>query len=116
GVVREYRIGGWGVGGFFVVGCWAVYFAIASKDIPIDPVVSILARLTCPIAIAGAYFPISCTGPLWRMQLHMRWSAQQSKYCDGNLITQDNSALIDLMGRRTAHPHMSPPVPAAEMS
>ena len=32
---------------------------MANKDIRIEPIVSILARLTCPIAIAGAYYPIS---------------------------------------------------------
>jgi len=55
----KYRIGVWASAGFLIAGYWAVYFAMASKDKPIEPMVSILARVTCPIAIAGSYFPIS---------------------------------------------------------
>jgi hypothetical protein len=53
------RIAIWAGVGFLVAGCWAVYFAIASKDNPISPIVNTLARITCPIAAAGAHFPIS---------------------------------------------------------
>ena len=30
-----------------------------SKEIPIDPIVSFLTRLTCPIGILGSHFAIS---------------------------------------------------------
>ena len=33
--------------GFLVAGAWAVYFSVISKDIPIQPIVSTLVRLTC---------------------------------------------------------------------
>ena len=55
----KHRIAIWAGVGFLVAGCWAVYFAIASKDNPISPIVNTLARITCPIAAAGAHFPIS---------------------------------------------------------
>jgi hypothetical protein len=55
----KYRISAWATVGFMVAACWAFYFAVRSKDLPIEPVVSTLARLTCPIAIAGSHFPIS---------------------------------------------------------
>jgi hypothetical protein len=55
----RYRIAVWATVGLLVAGGWALYFANASKDVAIDPVVSILIRLTCPIAIAGAHYPIS---------------------------------------------------------
>jgi hypothetical protein len=52
----KYRIAAWGVAGVFIALCWALYFAQASKDLPIDPIVSVLARLSCPIALVGDYF------------------------------------------------------------
>jgi hypothetical protein len=52
----KYRIAAWGVAGVFIASCWALYFAQASKDLPIDPIVSVLARLSCPIALVGDYF------------------------------------------------------------
>lgn len=55
----KYRIAVWASVGFFVAAGWALYFAIRSKDLPVEPVVSTFARLTCPIAIAGSHFPIS---------------------------------------------------------
>jgi hypothetical protein len=55
----KHRIAIWAGLGFLVAGCWAVYFAIASKGNPISPIVNILARITCPIATAGAHFAIS---------------------------------------------------------
>ncbi len=38
------------VGGLFLSG---------NKDLPIEPLVSTLVRLTCPIAIVGAHYPVS---------------------------------------------------------
>jgi hypothetical protein len=55
----KYRIAIWAAAGFLVAGGWAVYFLLASKDRPIEPIVSLLARLTCPIAIVGMHFPVS---------------------------------------------------------
>jgi hypothetical protein len=31
---------------------------VASKDHPIEPIVSTLVRLTCPIAIVGSHYPV----------------------------------------------------------
>jgi hypothetical protein len=36
-----------------------VYFLVASKDRLIEPIVSTLARLTCPVVILGSRFPVS---------------------------------------------------------
>ena len=55
----KYRIAIWAAAGFLVASGWAVYFLVASKDHPIEPTVSTLVRLTCPIAIAGSHYPIS---------------------------------------------------------
>jgi len=51
----KLRIAIWAAAGFLVAGGWAVYFLMASKDRPIEPVVFALARLTCPVAIFGAH-------------------------------------------------------------
>jgi hypothetical protein len=55
----KYRMALWASAGFLAAGFWALYFVWANKDAPIDPVVYVLMRLTCPIAIAGAHYPIS---------------------------------------------------------
>ncbi|MFI5095793.1 MAG: hypothetical protein ACHQIK_20390 [Candidatus Acidiferrales bacterium] len=55
----KYRIAMWAAAGFLVASGWAVYFLVASKDHPIAPIVSILARLTCPVSIVGSHYPIS---------------------------------------------------------
>jgi hypothetical protein len=55
----KYRIAMWAAAGFLVASGWAVYFLVASKDHPIEPVVSALIRLTCPVAIVGSHYPIS---------------------------------------------------------
>lgn len=55
----RYRIAVWASAGFLVAGCWAVYFANANKDNPLDPMVYALACLTQPIALVGRHFPIS---------------------------------------------------------
>ncbi len=55
----KYRIVLWASAGCLVAGCWALYFAWLSKDNPIVPIVYILARLTCPVGMAGSYFSVS---------------------------------------------------------
>jgi tellurite resistance protein TehA-like permease len=55
----KYRIAIWAAAGFLVASAWAVYLLVASKDHPIEPVVSTLIRLTCPIAIVGTHYPVS---------------------------------------------------------
>ncbi|HVP54194.1 MAG TPA: hypothetical protein VMU45_04290 [Candidatus Eisenbacteria bacterium] len=52
----KLRLAMWGSAGFLVAGLWAIYFAIKSKDVPIDPLVKVLVQVTCPIAFAGSYF------------------------------------------------------------
>ena len=55
----KYRVAGWAVLGFLVAAGWGVYFGMRNKEIPIDPIVSFLTRLTCPIGILGSHFAIS---------------------------------------------------------
>ena len=55
----KHRIATWAAAGFLVASGWAVYFFLANKDLPIEPLVSTLVRLTCPIAIVGAHYPVS---------------------------------------------------------
>ena len=52
----KYRIAMWASAGFLVAGSWALYFARASKDNPIEPIVYTLARLTQPVAAVSDYF------------------------------------------------------------
>lgn len=55
----KYRIAMWAAAGLLVASGWAVYFLVASKDHPIEPTVSTLVRLTCPVAIVGSHYPVS---------------------------------------------------------
>jgi hypothetical protein len=55
----KYRVAIWAAAGFLVASGWAVYFLLASKNLPIEPMVSTLVRLTCPIAIVGSHYPVS---------------------------------------------------------
>jgi hypothetical protein len=55
----KYRVAIWAAMGFLVAGGWAVYLFVRNKDLPIEPIVSTLIRLTCPIAIVGAHYPVS---------------------------------------------------------
>jgi hypothetical protein len=55
----KYRIALWAAAGFLVASGWAIYFFFANKDVAIEPMVSTLARLTCPIAIVGSHYPVS---------------------------------------------------------
>jgi hypothetical protein len=45
--------------GFLIASGWAVYFFARNKDLPIEPIVSTLIRLSCPIAIVGSHHPVS---------------------------------------------------------
>ena len=53
------RIAVWAAAGFVVASGWAVYLLVRSKDHLIEPIVSTLIRLTCPIAIIGSHYPVS---------------------------------------------------------
>ncbi len=55
----KYRIAIWAAAGFLVASGWAIYFLVASKDHPMEPMVSTLVRLTCPVAILGFHYPVS---------------------------------------------------------
>lgn len=55
----KYRIAMWAAVGFLVASGWAIYFSAASKGHPIEPIVSTLVRLTCPVAIVGSHYPVS---------------------------------------------------------
>jgi len=55
----KYRIAIWAAAGFLIASGWVVYFFLADKDLPIEPLVSTLVRLTCPIAIVGSHYPVS---------------------------------------------------------
>jgi hypothetical protein len=55
----KYRIAIWAAAGFFVASGWAVYLSVASKDHPIESIVSVVIRLTCPVAIIGSHYPIT---------------------------------------------------------
>ena len=55
----KYRIAIWAAAGFLVGSGWAVYFFVRNKDLPIEPIVSTLIRLTCPIAIVGSHYAVS---------------------------------------------------------
>jgi hypothetical protein len=54
----KYRIALWASAGFLVAGFWALYFAGAGKNNPIEPMVHILTCLTCPVALFSSY-PLS---------------------------------------------------------
>jgi hypothetical protein len=55
----KYRIAMWAAAGFLVADGWAAYFLVASKDHRIEPIVSALVRITCPIAIVGSHYSVS---------------------------------------------------------
>jgi hypothetical protein len=55
----KYRIAIWAAAGFLVASGWAVYFLLRNRDLPIEHAVSALIRVTCPIAIVGAHYPVS---------------------------------------------------------
>jgi hypothetical protein len=53
------RIVIWAIAGFLVASGWGIYFSAAHNDHPMEPIVSSLLRLTCPIAIVGMHYPVS---------------------------------------------------------
>jgi hypothetical protein len=55
----KYRIAIWAAAGFLVAAGWAVYLLVASTDHLIEPIVSTLIRVTCPVAIVGSHYPVS---------------------------------------------------------
>jgi len=55
----KYRVALWAAAGFLIASGWAIYFFVANKDLPAEPMVSTLVRLTCPIAIVGSHYPVS---------------------------------------------------------
>jgi hypothetical protein len=55
----KYRIAMWAAVGFLVASWWAAYLFVRSKDHPMEPIVSTLIRLTCPVAIIGSHYPVS---------------------------------------------------------
>ena len=55
----KYRIAIWAAAGFLVASAWAVYLLVRSKDHLVEPIVSTLIRLTCPVAIIGSHYPVS---------------------------------------------------------
>jgi hypothetical protein len=55
----KYRIAIWAAAGFLVASGRAVYFFVSSKERPIEPIVSTLARITCPVAIISSHYPVS---------------------------------------------------------
>ena len=52
----KYRIAMWASAGFLVAACWAVYFAMRSKNNPIEPIAYTLGSLTQPVVLIGSYF------------------------------------------------------------
>jgi len=52
----RYRIAMWSSAGFLISACWALYFAMRSKDNPIEPIVHTLGVLTQPVVLIGSYF------------------------------------------------------------
>ena len=52
----KYRITMWASAGFLVAASWALYFAMRSKDNPIEPIVHTLGSLTQPVVLIGSYF------------------------------------------------------------
>ena len=52
----KYRIAIWASAGFLIAAGWALYFAVRSKDNPIEPIVYTLGLLTQPVALVGSHF------------------------------------------------------------
>jgi hypothetical protein len=55
----KYRVAIWAAAGFLIASGWAVYFFARNKDLPLEPIVPVLIRLSCPIAIVGFHYPVS---------------------------------------------------------
>jgi hypothetical protein len=55
----KYSIALWAAAGYLVASGWEVYFLVAAKDHPLQPIMSLLLRLTYPVAIVGVHYPVS---------------------------------------------------------
>jgi hypothetical protein len=51
----KYRIALWAAAGYLVASGWEVYFLVATKDHPLEPIVSAFVWLTYPVAIIGLH-------------------------------------------------------------
>ena len=53
----KYRVAMWASAGFVVAGFWALYlFPTALPIMQNNPMVWMLARVTCPVMLLGSYF------------------------------------------------------------
>jgi tellurite resistance protein TehA-like permease len=81
----KYRIAIWAAAGFLVASGWAVYLLVRSKDHLIEPIVSTLIRLTCPVAIVGSHYPVSLYSTLVaNVAIYALIGLEWSKPCAGN--------------------------------
>jgi hypothetical protein len=87
----KYRIAIWAAAGFLVASGWAVYLLVASKDHLIEPIVSTLIRLTCPVAIIGSHYPVSFYSAL---------VANVATYALIGLVVATRAAIISLNATR----------------
>jgi hypothetical protein len=55
----KLRIAIWAAAGFLVAIGWTAYFIERNKDLAIEPIVSTLIRVSCPISIFGSHHPVS---------------------------------------------------------
>jgi hypothetical protein len=85
----KYRIAMWAAAGFLVAGGWAVYFLVASKDHPIEPIVSALVRFTCPVAIVGSHYPVG---------IFLAFAANVATYALVGLV-------VETLRRKLIHPN-----------
>ncbi len=77
----KYRIAMWASAGFLVAACWALYFAMRSKDNPIEPIVYTLGSLTQPVVLIGSYFHFG-------MSFHLVILANAATYALVSLILE----------------------------
>ena len=78
----KFRIVMWASAGFLVAASSALYFAMRSKDNPIEPIVYV-GCLTSQLCLS-VLMSISACLFIWlflRMPLPMRWSARSWKHC-----------------------------------
>jgi len=52
----KHRIAIWSGAGVIVAVFWAIYFAMTSKDVPVQPIIRTLASISCPVSLVGDYF------------------------------------------------------------
>jgi hypothetical protein len=73
----KYRIAMWAAAGSLVAGGWALYYFGPGKDHPVEPIVSALTRLTCPVAIV--HYPVS---------VHSSFLANAATYALAGLVVE----------------------------